>query len=85
MFYRSLLPAKAHWAEWDVPRDQQTIIPGLERGYKYEFKVRPYLGKIHGIDSNVRQLYIPEEGAKAYHHVLTDVVNLIACRENILV
>ncbi|KAL7981486.1 hypothetical protein Chor_002382 [Crotalus horridus] len=61
VFYRSLLPAKAHWAEWDVPRDQQTIIPGLERGYKYEFKVRPYLGKIHGIDSNVRQLYIPEK------------------------
>ncbi|ETE74096.1 Roundabout-like 1, partial [Ophiophagus hannah] len=61
VFYHSLLPTKAHWAEWDVARDQQTIIPGLERGYKYEFKVRPYLGKIHGIDSNVRQLYIPEE------------------------
>ncbi|KAG8141444.1 hypothetical protein E2320_007065, partial [Naja naja] len=53
VFYHSLLPTKAHWAEWDVARDQQTIIPGLERGYKYEFKVRPYLGKIHGIDSNV--------------------------------
>ncbi|KAM3830980.1 roundabout homolog 4 [Vipera latastei] len=75
VFYRSLLPAKAHWAEWDVPRDQQTIIPGLERGYKYEFKVRPYLGKIHGIDSNVRQLYIPEEVPNAAPQIISITVS----------
>ncbi|XP_058050570.1 roundabout homolog 4 isoform X3 [Ahaetulla prasina] len=75
VFYHSLLPTKVHWAEWDVPRDQQTIIPGLERGYKYEFKVRPYLGKIHGTDSNVRQLYIPEEVPSAAPQIISITVS----------
>ncbi|XP_026527096.1 roundabout homolog 4 [Notechis scutatus] len=75
VFYHSLLPTKAHWAEWDVARDQQTIIPGLERGYKYEFKVRPYLGKIHGIDSNVRHLYIPEEVPSAAPQIISITVS----------
>ncbi|XP_053124972.1 roundabout homolog 4 [Hemicordylus capensis] len=61
VFYRSLLPASTHWAEWHVPGDHRTIVPGLERGYKYEFKVRPYSGKTHGKDSNMRHLWIPEE------------------------
>ncbi|XP_013917663.1 PREDICTED: roundabout homolog 4 [Thamnophis sirtalis] len=75
VFYHSLLPTKMHWAEWDVARDQQTIIPGLERGYKYEFKVRPYLGKIHGTDSNVRQLYIPEEVPSAAPQIISITVS----------
>ncbi|XP_025025687.1 roundabout homolog 4 [Python bivittatus] len=75
VFYRSLLPTKAHWAEWNVPRDQQTIIPGLERGYKYEFKVRPYLGKIHGLDSNMRQLRIPEEVPSAAPQITSITVS----------
>ncbi|XP_070621408.1 roundabout homolog 4 [Erythrolamprus reginae] len=75
VFYHSLLPTKLNWAEWDVPRDQQTIIPGLERGYTYEFKVRPYLGKIHGVDSNVRQLYIPEEVPSAAPQIISITVS----------
>ncbi|XP_063167198.1 roundabout homolog 4 [Candoia aspera] len=75
VFYRPLLPPKAHWAEWSVPGDQQTIIPGLERGYKYEFKVRPYLGKIHGIDSNLRQLCIPEEVPSAAPQIISITVS----------
>ncbi|KAJ6658661.1 hypothetical protein lerEdw1_019821 [Lerista edwardsae] len=59
--FRSVLPVNTPWAEWNVPRDHRTIVPGLERGYKYEFKVRPYLGKVHGEDSNTRDLWIPEE------------------------
>ncbi|XP_048369346.1 roundabout homolog 4 isoform X2 [Sphaerodactylus townsendi] len=61
VFYRVLLPVSTHWAEWNVPGDQRTIVPALERGYKYEFKVRPYAGKLHGSDSNTRHLWIPEE------------------------
>ncbi|KAJ7305081.1 hypothetical protein JRQ81_010900 [Phrynocephalus forsythii] len=61
VFYRSLLPVSSPWAEWDVHRNHHAIVPALERGYMYEFKVRPYLGKIHGLDSNTRHLWIPEE------------------------
>ncbi|XP_072834914.2 roundabout homolog 4 isoform X1 [Pogona vitticeps] len=61
VLYRSLLPVSTHWAEWNVPRNHRAIVPELERGYTYEFKVRPYLGKVHGSDSNMRHLWIPEE------------------------
>ncbi|XP_053223454.1 roundabout homolog 4 isoform X1 [Podarcis raffonei] len=61
VFYRSLLPVTTHWAEWHVQSNHRTIVPGLERGYKYEFKVQPYSGKVYGLDSNVRDLWIPEE------------------------
>nr|XP_056716860.1 roundabout homolog 4 [Euleptes europaea] len=61
VLYRALLPVNTHWAEWNIPRDHQAIVPALERGYKYEFKVRPYAGKFHGSDSNTRHLWIPEE------------------------
>ncbi|KAH0623224.1 hypothetical protein JD844_031300 [Phrynosoma platyrhinos] len=61
VFYRSLLPVSTHWAEWNVPRDHRTIVAGLERGYTYEFKVQPYSGKAHGLDSNMKHLWIPEE------------------------
>ncbi|XP_062995574.1 roundabout homolog 4 [Elgaria multicarinata webbii] len=59
--YHSLFPVTTHWAEWNVPGDHRAIIPGLERGYTYEFKVRPYSGQVHGLDSNLRHLWIPEE------------------------
>ncbi|XP_044293536.1 roundabout homolog 4 isoform X1 [Varanus komodoensis] len=61
VFYHSLLPVNTNWAEWNVLGDHHTIIPGLERGYTYEFKVRPYLRKVHGLDSEIRRLWIPEE------------------------
>ncbi|XP_074792607.1 roundabout homolog 4 isoform X2 [Natator depressus] len=61
VLYRSLLPVSVDWVERKVPREHSIIIPALKRGYKYEFKVRPYAGKVHGPDSNIRHLWIPEE------------------------
>ncbi|XP_006035993.1 roundabout homolog 4 isoform X2 [Alligator sinensis] len=61
VLYRSLHPVKMNWAELKVPKEHSIIIPALRRGYKYEFKVRPYTGKVHGLDSNSKQLCIPEE------------------------
>ncbi|KAL8173790.1 UNVERIFIED_CONTAM: hypothetical protein K2H54_025471 [Gekko kuhli] len=65
VLYRTLLPVSTHWAEWNVPRDHRAIVPALERGYKYEFKVRPYSGNFHGSESNTRHLWIPEEAPSA--------------------
>lgn len=62
VFYRSLLPVSTQWAQWNVPKDHRAIVPGLERGYKYEFKVQPYSGKVFGSESNVKHLWVPEEG-----------------------
>lgn len=61
VLYRSLLPLSTAWVERKVPREHSTIVPALRRGYKYEFKVRPYTGPVHGPDSNSRHLWIPEE------------------------
>ncbi|XP_077161595.1 roundabout homolog 4 isoform X2 [Paroedura picta] len=65
VLYRTLFPVSTHWAEWNVPRDHRAIVPALERGYKYEFKVQPYSGKLHGLESNTRHLWIPEEAPSA--------------------
>lgn len=62
VLYRCLLPASTPWVQHDAGRELSTIIPALRRGYKYEFKVRPYAGGTQGLDSNVRHLWIPEEG-----------------------
>lgn len=77
VFFRSVVPVITLWAEWNVPRDHRTIVPGLERGYKYEFKVRPYLGKSHGSDSNIRELWIPEEVPSA----APQSINMITFRD----
>ncbi|XP_050179097.1 roundabout homolog 4 isoform X2 [Myiozetetes cayanensis] len=61
VLYRSLLPATTPWVQHDAGRELSTIIPALRRGYKYEFKVRPYTGGTQGSDSNSRHLWIPEE------------------------
>lgn len=63
VLYRCLLPASTSWVMHDVGRELSTTIPALRRGHKYEFKVRPYSGGTQGLDSNVRHLWIPEEGA----------------------
>ncbi|XP_029768753.1 roundabout homolog 4 [Terrapene carolina triunguis] len=75
VLYRSLLPVSTDWVEWKVPREHSIIIPALKRGYKYEFKVRPYAGKVHGPDSNIRHLWIPEEvpSAAPQHVTITAV------------
>uniref|UniRef100_A0A8B9NPI1 Roundabout homolog 4 n=1 Tax=Accipiter nisus TaxID=211598 RepID=A0A8B9NPI1_9AVES len=61
VLYRCLLPASTSWVQHDAGRELSAIIPALRRGYKYEFKVRPYAGGTQGLDSNSRHLWIPEE------------------------
>ncbi|XP_043937129.1 roundabout homolog 4 isoform X2 [Protopterus annectens] len=63
VFYRSILPAGVDWMEWIHPKasEYSTVVPTLKRGYKYEFKVRPYMGQTYGPESNLQHLQIPEE------------------------
>ncbi|XP_042693099.1 roundabout homolog 4 [Centrocercus urophasianus] len=61
VLYRCLLPASTAWSQQDVGRELSTVIPALQRGYQYEFKVRPYAGGTQGLDSNSWHLWIPEE------------------------
>ncbi|XP_056141178.1 roundabout homolog 1 [Lampris incognitus] len=61
VLYRSLLPASSDWAakRVTVPNFQTQVGP-LKRGYKYEFKVRPYGSNLYGRESNTRHLRVPE-------------------------
>ncbi|XP_047462074.1 roundabout homolog 1 isoform X2 [Mugil cephalus] len=61
VLYRSLLPASSDWAAKKVtmPGFQAQVGP-LKRGYKYEFKVRPYGSSLYGRESNTRHLRVPE-------------------------
>ncbi|XP_034745247.1 roundabout homolog 1 isoform X3 [Etheostoma cragini] len=61
VLYRSLLPASSDWAAKKVtlPNFQAPVGP-LKRGYKYEFKVRPYGSNLYGRESNTRHLRVPE-------------------------
>ncbi|KFP04482.1 Roundabout 4, partial [Calypte anna] len=61
VLYRSLLPASTSWAQHNAGKELSTTIPALRRGHQYEFKVRPYSGGTQGLDSNSRNLWIPEE------------------------
>ncbi|KAM6044643.1 LOW QUALITY PROTEIN: roundabout homolog 4 [Theristicus caerulescens] len=65
VLYRCLLPASTSWVQHDAGRELSAVIPALRRGYKYEFKVRPYAGGTQGLDSNIRHLWIPEEAPSA--------------------
>ncbi|KAM3868725.1 roundabout homolog 4 [Diretmus argenteus] len=61
VLYRSLLPASSDWAAKRVPLPYfQTQVGPLKRGYKYEFKVRPYGSDLYGRESNTRHLRVPE-------------------------
>ncbi|XP_041947130.1 roundabout homolog 1 isoform X2 [Alosa sapidissima] len=61
VLYRSLLPASSDWAAKKVPLPSlQTEVGPLKRGYKYEFKVRPYGSNLYGRESNTRHLRVPE-------------------------
>ncbi|XP_008330695.1 roundabout homolog 1 isoform X3 [Cynoglossus semilaevis] len=61
VLYRSLLPASSEWAAKKVTLPSfQTQVGPLKRGYKYEFKVRPYGGNLYGRESNTRHLRVPE-------------------------
>ncbi len=67
VLYRSLLPASSDWAANKVtlPSFQSQVGP-LKRGYKYEFKVRPYGSNLYGRESNTRHLRVPETGEKGF-------------------
>ncbi|XP_068187864.1 roundabout homolog 4 isoform X2 [Antennarius striatus] len=61
VLYRSLLPASSDWAAKKVtPLGFQTQVGPLKRGFKYEFKVRPYGNNLYGRESNTRHLRVPE-------------------------
>ncbi|KAF4081995.1 hypothetical protein AMELA_G00146710 [Ameiurus melas] len=61
VLYRSLLPASSDWTAQKVAHPAlQTHIGPLKRGYKYEFKVRPYGSDLYGRESNTRHLRVPE-------------------------
>ncbi|XP_070774152.1 roundabout homolog 4 [Enoplosus armatus] len=61
VLYRSLLPASSDWAAKKASLPSfQTLVGPLKRGYKYEFKVRPYGGNLYGRESNTRHLRVPE-------------------------
>lgn len=63
VLYRSLLPASSDWAAKKVTLPSfQTQVGPLKRGYKYEFKVRPYGSNLYGRESNTRHLRVPETG-----------------------
>lgn len=63
VLYRSLMPISSDWAAKTVtlPRFQAQVGP-LKRGYKYEFKVRPYGSNLYGRESNTQFLRVPEKG-----------------------
>lgn len=63
VLYRSLLPASSDWAAKKVtmPSFQCQLGP-LKRGFKYEFKVRPYGSNLYGRESNTQHLRVPETG-----------------------
>ncbi|XP_030010684.1 roundabout homolog 1 isoform X2 [Sphaeramia orbicularis] len=61
VLYRSLLPASSDWAAKKVTLPSfQTQVGPLKRGFKYEFKVRPYGSNLYGRESNTRHLRVPE-------------------------
>lgn len=69
VLYRCLLPATSDWVAKKVSLpSSQTQTGPLRRGYKYEFKVRPYGGSLYGRESNTRHLRVPETGnTRAFH------------------
>lgn len=68
VLYRSLLPATSEWLGKKAALPSwQTQVGPLKRGYKYEFKVRPYGGGLYGRESNTRHLRVPETGETGLH------------------
>ncbi|KAM9456262.1 roundabout homolog 4 isoform 2-T2 [Clarias gariepinus] len=66
VLYRSLLPASSDWTAQKVAYPAlKTHIGPLKRGYKYEFKVRPYGSELYGRESNTRHLRVPETAPSA--------------------
>ncbi|XP_072210897.1 roundabout homolog 3 [Excalfactoria chinensis] len=55
------------WEAWDVraPGERGALLTGLRRGQDYEVKVRPFYMHLHGPDSAVRALRVPEAAPSA--------------------
>ncbi|XP_075695324.1 roundabout homolog 4 isoform X2 [Rhinoderma darwinii] len=72
VFYRPHTTSDPDWEKWSVVpvNVNSVLIPGLRRGLKYEFKVRPYGWTVYGADSNVRHILVPDE---VPGHALQDV------------
>lgn len=70
VLYRSLLTASSDWAAEKVtfPSFQAQVGP-LKRGYKYDFKVRPYGSGLYGRESNTRHLRVSETGDKGFYFI----------------
>ncbi|KAM9348952.1 roundabout homolog 4 [Symphorus nematophorus] len=76
VLYRSLLPASSDWAAKKVSLPSfQTQVGPLKRGYKYEFKVRPYGSNLYGRESNTRHLRVPETVPSASPLTVSITVN----------
>lgn len=78
VLYRCLFPASSDWAakKVTVPSFQTQVGP-LRRGYKYEFKVRPYGSSLYGRESNTRLLRVPETGEEYCSHYIFIIWNSI--------
>ncbi|XP_078787184.1 roundabout homolog 4 isoform X3 [Oryzias latipes] len=76
VLYRSVLPARSDWAakKVSVPKFQTHVGP-LKRGYKYEFKVRPYGSNLYGRESNTQDLRVPEKVPSAPPLAVSMTVN----------
>ncbi|XP_077361913.1 roundabout homolog 4 isoform X2 [Festucalex cinctus] len=76
VLYRSLSPAGSDWdtKKVKVPSFQTQVGP-LRRGYKYEFKVRPYGSSLYGRESNTRLLRVPETVPSAAPLAVSITVN----------
>uniref|UniRef100_M3ZVE1 Roundabout, axon guidance receptor, homolog 4 (Drosophila) n=1 Tax=Xiphophorus maculatus TaxID=8083 RepID=M3ZVE1_XIPMA len=76
VLYRPLLPVSSDWAALRVslPGFQAQVGP-LKRGYKYEFKVRPYGSSLYGRESNTRHLRVPERAPSAPPLAVSITVN----------
>ncbi|XP_061595073.1 roundabout homolog 1 isoform X2 [Cololabis saira] len=76
VLYRSVLPASSDWAakKLAMPNFQAQIGP-IKRGYKYEFKVRPYGSNLYGRESNTRHLRVPETVPSASPLAVSIAVN----------
>ncbi|XP_003449862.1 roundabout homolog 1 isoform X1 [Oreochromis niloticus] len=76
VLYRSLLTASSDWAAEKVtfPSFQAQVGP-LKRGYKYDFKVRPYGSGLYGRESNTRHLTVPETVPSASPRAVSVTVN----------
>ncbi|KAM4547042.1 roundabout homolog 4 [Fundulus diaphanus] len=76
VLYRSLLPVSSDWAAKKVsPPSFQAQVGPLKRGYKYEFKVRPFGSNLYGRESNTRHLRVPERAPSAPPQAVSIAVN----------